>query len=89
MKTISRHISSVLTKYSAFGDNPDREGKKRVLVVWRDMTNLEPVKDREFLEAKSKEIGPFEEQWVNGDSAAKGFASLDPLFKRLMAGDET
>ena len=31
----------------------------------------------------------FEEQWVNGDSAAKGFASLDALFKRLMAGDET
>ncbi len=47
------------------------------------------MKDREFLEAKTKEIGPFEEQWVNGESAAKGFASLDPLFKRLMAGDET
>jgi len=67
----------------------DREGKKRVLVVWRDMTGLDPVKDREFLEAKAKEIGPFEEQWVNGDSAAKGFASLDALFKQLMAGDET
>jgi adenine-specific DNA-methyltransferase len=67
----------------------DREGKKRVLVVWRDMTGLDPVKDREFLEAKAKETGPFEEQWVNGDSAAKGFASLDALFKRLMAGDET
>ena len=67
----------------------DREGKKRILVVWRDMTGLDPVKDREFLEAKAKEIGPFEEQWVNGESAAKDFASLDPLFKRLMAGDET
>jgi adenine-specific DNA-methyltransferase len=66
----------------------DREGKKRVLVVWRDMTGLDPVKDREFLETKAKEIGPFEEQWVNGDSAAKGFASLDALFKRLMAGGE-
>ena len=67
----------------------DRESKKRVLVVWRDMTGLDPVKDREFLEDKSKEIGPFEEQWVNGDSAATGFASLDALFKRLMAGGET
>lgn len=67
----------------------DREDKKRVLVVWRDMTGLDPIKDREFLEAKAKEIGPFEEQWVNGDSAAKGFASLDPLFKRLMTGGET
>lgn len=67
----------------------DREGKKRLLVVWRDMTEIDPVKDREFLEAKAKEVGPFEEQWVNGDSAAKGFASLDGLFKRLMAGGES
>lgn len=66
----------------------DREGKKRVLVVWRDMTGLDPVKDREFLEARSKEAGPFEEKWVNGDTAARDFASLDALFKRLMAGGE-
>ena len=66
----------------------DREGKKRILVVWRDMTGLDPVTDRKFLETKAKGIGPFEEQWINGDTAAKGFASLDALFKRLMAGDE-
>lgn len=66
----------------------DREGKKRILVVWRDMTDLDPVKDREFLEAKAAEIGLFEEQWINGDTAAKGFASLDGLFKRLMSGGE-
>lgn len=66
----------------------DRKGKKRVLTIWRDMTDLDPSKDRAFLEAKAKEIGPFEEQWVSGDSAAKGFASLDALFKRLMAGVE-
>lgn len=52
-------------------------------MVWRDVAGLDPMKDREFLEAKSKEIGPFE------DSVARGFGSLDPLFKRLMAGDET
>ena len=62
----------------------DREARKRVLVVWRDMTGLDPVTDREFLESKAKEFGPFEEQWVNSDTAAKGFASLDGLFKRLM-----
>jgi hypothetical protein len=49
---------------------------------------VDPVKDRKFLEVKAAEIGPFEEQWVNGDCAARGFASLDALFKRLMAGDE-
>ena len=89
MRAISRHISPVWTRDSAFRGNPDQQGKKRVLAVCRHMTGLDPVKDREFLEAKAKEIGPFEEQWVNGDSAAKGFASLDALFKRVMAGDET
>lgn len=66
----------------------DREGKKRILVVWRDMTGLDPVKDREIVQTKAEEIGPFEERWINGDTAAKGFASLDALFKRLMAGGE-
>jgi hypothetical protein len=41
-----------------------------------------------FLESKAAELGPFEEQWINGDTAANGFASLDALFKRLMAGGE-
>jgi adenine-specific DNA-methyltransferase len=65
----------------------DRENKKRVLVVWRDMTDLNPAVERQFLEDKAKELGPFEERWINGDSAAKGFASLDGLFKRLMEAE--
>jgi len=59
MRAISRHISPVWTRDSAFHGNLDRESKNRVLVVWRDMTNLYPVRDWKFLEAKSKEIGPF------------------------------
>jgi len=66
----------------------DREGKKRILVVWRDMTGLDPKVERPFLEAKAKEVGTFEEQWINGDTAAKGFASLEGLFKRLMEEGE-
>jgi adenine-specific DNA-methyltransferase len=62
----------------------DREGKRRVLVVWRDMRNLDPKVERPFLEGKAAELGPFEEQWINGDTTAKGFTSLDGLFKRLM-----
>jgi hypothetical protein len=34
-------------KLSELEKKYDREGKKRVLVVWRDMTNLDPVKDQE------------------------------------------
>lgn len=55
---------------------------------WRDMTGLDPIIDRDFLESKARESGPFEERWVNGDSAARGFTSLDGLFKQLMAGGE-
>jgi len=66
----------------------DRDGRKRVLVVWRDMAGLDPAVERPLLEAQAKELGPFEEQWINGDTAAKGFASLDGLFKRLMEEGE-
>jgi adenine-specific DNA-methyltransferase len=66
----------------------DREGKKRVLVVWRDMTSLDATVERSFLEAQAKEVGSFDEQWINGDTAAKNFASLDGLFRRLMEEGE-
>jgi adenine-specific DNA-methyltransferase len=66
----------------------DREGKKRILVVWRDMAGLDAAVERPFLEAQAKDFGLFEEQWINGDTAAQGFASLDGLFKRLMEEGE-
>lgn len=62
----------------------DRSGR-RYLVVWRDMTDLNPKAEREFLEARLKqEKEPFDQMFVNGDSATPGFESLDGLFKRLM-----
>ena len=71
----------------------DREQKRRVLVVWRDMTGLDPVTERKFLETKVKVLAQngvtYDEHLINGDTAATGFASLDPLFKRLMmVGEE-
>lgn len=62
----------------------DRSEQRRILVVWRDMTDLSPREDRGFLEAKASALGAFEERLINGDSAAAGFASLDGLFKKLM-----
>ena len=71
----------------------DREQKRRMLVVWRDMIGLDPVTERKFLEAKVKDLAAngenYDEHLINGDTAAAGFVSLDPLFKRLMlAGEE-
>jgi len=62
----------------------DRSGKRH-LVVWRDMTDLNPKAEREFLETRLKqEKQPFDRMFINGDSATPGFESLDGLFKRLM-----
>jgi adenine-specific DNA-methyltransferase len=61
----------------------DRRGK-RVLVVWRDMTELDPKAEREFLEARLKREEAFDRLLINGDSATPGFESLDGLFKQLM-----
>ena len=65
----------------------DREGRKRILVVWRDMADLDPKIEREFLEGMLKEEDAFDEKLINGDTATPGFQSLDSLFKRLMGAD--
>jgi adenine-specific DNA-methyltransferase len=65
----------------------DRENRKRILVVWRDMAGLDPKAERAFLEAEVATLGDFEEKWINGDCAVPGFSSLDGLFKRLMESD--
>jgi len=58
--------------------------RPRILVVWRDLTDLDPKAERAFLEAEVAKLGEFEEKWINGDRAVPGFTSLDGLFKRLM-----
>lgn len=62
-------------------------GNARVLVVWRDITDLDPALERHFLESLAgAEV--FDEKLINGDSAAPGFRSLDLLFKRLIDTEE-
>jgi adenine-specific DNA-methyltransferase len=65
----------------------NREGRS-VLVLWRDMGNLDPKVERAFLEAKVKSEGHFDEMLINGDTATPGFVSLDPVFKRLVEEEE-
>ncbi len=59
-------------------------GGQRILVLWRDMVNLDPVVERRFLEERLGAEGPFDEALINGDTATPGIRSLDGLFKRLM-----
>ncbi len=71
----------------------DREGRRRILVIWRDMDGLDAEKDRAFLERKIREMEDAGETWdeilINGDTPTPGIASLDPLFKELMMTSET
>jgi adenine-specific DNA-methyltransferase len=66
----------------------DRESR-RVLVLWRDVANLDPGRERKFLEEKIAKEGPFDEVFSNGDSATPGVRSLDGLFKRLLEEGES
>ncbi|MDN5363597.1 MAG: adenine-specific DNA-methyltransferase [Eubacteriales bacterium] len=70
----------------------DRENKRRILVIWRDMKGLDGEAERAFLERKIKEMAENGETWdeilINGDTPTPGVASLDPLFKRLMMQGE-
>lgn len=70
----------------------DREGKRRILVLWRAMAGVDPEVERAFLETQIGEMDARGQVWdeilINGDSATPGVASLDPLFKRLMMAGE-
>ena len=65
----------------------DRKERK-VLVLWRDMKDLDPKTERQFLETRFKEEGFFDEILINGDSAVPGVKSLDGIFKRLIEEGE-
>ncbi|MEW6448795.1 MAG: site-specific DNA-methyltransferase [Bacillota bacterium] len=70
----------------------DREGKRRILVLWRDMEDLDVEAERAFLEGKITAMSNSGETWeeilINGDTPTPGIQSLDPLFKRLMMQGE-
>ncbi|MEK6236692.1 MAG: DNA methyltransferase, partial [Planctomycetales bacterium] len=66
----------------------DREQAKRILVLWRDASNLNPDLERRFLEAQLRSLEKngdvFDQLLINGDAAVGRMESLDGLFKRLM-----
>ena len=88
------HVSRLETWLNAKDNRTYKavKGKKNngesVLILWRDMIDLDPVIEREFLQAKLKTEGPFDEVLVNGDSATPGVKSLDGIFKRLLEEEE-
>jgi adenine-specific DNA-methyltransferase len=65
-----------------------KDNGESTLTLWRDMTELDPVVERDFLEARLKSDGPFDEVLINGDSATPGVKSLDGIFKRLLEEQE-
>jgi adenine-specific DNA-methyltransferase len=88
------HVQRIETWHDDTGKRDYRAVKaknangRRVLVLWRDMEKLDPAVEREFLEARLKKDGPFDEAWINGDTATPGVQSLDGVFKRLLEEEE-
>lgn len=70
----------------------DREGRRRILVLWRDMEGLSPERERAFLEARLRDLEASGEHWdevlINGDSPTPAVRSLDADYKRLMMQGE-
>ncbi|MEO2068857.1 MAG: site-specific DNA-methyltransferase [Desulfurobacteriaceae bacterium] len=60
----------------------EKEGK-RIVIVWRNIKNIDFESDREIIE---KQIGDFspDEIYINGDATVKGFKPIEPLFKSLI-----
>jgi adenine-specific DNA-methyltransferase len=69
------------------GEDPDG---KRTLVIWREMTDLDPQVERAFLESRiADEVPGFDVVLINGDSGVPGVRSLDPVFKARMEEEES
>jgi hypothetical protein len=59
-----------------------------LVYLWRDIEGSDPLEERQFLAARRKAEGSFDEMLINGDTATPGFASLGGLFKRLIEEGE-
>jgi len=60
----------------------ERDGKK-VVIVWRNIINIDFVKDKDIIENFIKEYNPTE-IYINGEAAVNGFIPIEPMFKSLM-----
>lgn len=71
-----------------------RQADDLVMVVWRDVHDLDPGSELRFLREKvpalfGKSLGEFARIWHNADSVIPNGASLDAEFRRLMFEPES
>jgi len=59
------------------------ENNAPVMVVWRDVPDLDPERERQFL-AEKFELSAYTKIYTNADNALPKGTSLDAVFKRLM-----
>jgi len=60
----------------------NKDGKK-LMIVWRNMKDLDLEKDKAFIESKMEAHRP-DQVYINGEAAVKGFKHIEPEFKTLM-----
>jgi len=60
-----------------------KRDEKKVLIVWRNIINIDFEKDKNLIENFIKDYNP-SEIYINGEAAVNGFNPIEPMFKSLM-----
>lgn len=82
-------VKKILKKQDSKKENyvvvEGERNRKSVLVIWRNLKNIDKKKDKEFIESEFN-LADFDEVFVNGDSLVKDAKSLDVIMKEEIFG---
>jgi len=61
-----------------------KHGQEKTIIVWRDASDLDLEKDRNFIEERVLAGGNYDRIFVNGDSYVKNAQAIEPQFRKMM-----
>ena len=61
-----------------------KRNNKSIVVIWRNMKDLDLEKDKKFIEEKVLSGNAYDLIFINGDSYVKNARAIEPEFKKLM-----
>ncbi len=93
IETFNYLIGLNVNKYKVLEDNERKyvfvfaeKQNKKIIIVWRNLKNIDFEKDKKIIENNIQEFNP-DETYINGDAIVKNFTPIEPLFKSLMFED--
>lgn len=61
-----------------------KHGHEKTIIIWRDASDLDLEKDRNFIQEKVLADSNYDRIFVNGDSYVKNAQAIEPQFKKMM-----